>query len=148
MQLTVGLPEATHEIPESDLGQFQIHVVYTTPEETKAALQRAEQLSRGLDTRIVLILTPIVPFPLPLDQPPTPVEFFLDELQCISASMDREVISYIYFCRDPLRMIKSALRPHSLLVIGARSRWFLGRSQRLARSLRRCGHEVVVTPGV
>ena len=148
MQLTVGVPDATTEAPERDPDQFQIHVIYTDPEETKAALARAEHLSSGLDTRLSLILTPIVPFPLSLDAPPAPVEFFLDRIRSISASIERDVVSYIYFCRDPLPMIKSALRPHSLLVIGARSRWFLSRSRRLARALRRCGHDVVVTPQV
>ena len=148
MQLTVGGPAATPEAPAGNPGHLQIHVIYTDAGETKAALQRAEHLSRGLDNRISLILTPIVPFPLSLDTPPAPVEFFLDRIRRISTSIEHDVVSYIYFCRDPLRMIRSALRPHSLLVIGARSRWFLSRSRRLARALRRCGHDVVVTPQV
>jgi len=144
MQLTVGVPAATPEA-ESNPEQFQIHVIYTDPAETEAALERAEQLSKGLDTTISLILTPIVPFPLSLDTPPAPLEFFLDKIRRISASIEHDVVSYIYFCRDPLRVIKSALRPHSLLVIGARSNCFFSRSRRLARALRRCGHDVVVT---
>src|SRR5262245_52367264 len=131
MQLTVGVPAPTIEAA-SNPGQFQIHVLYTDPAETRAALERAAQLSKGLDTRIALVLTPIVPFPLSLDTPPASVDFFLDQIRCVSASIDHDVTGYIYFCRDPLRMIKSALHPHSLLVIGARSRWFFSRSRRLA----------------
>lgn len=148
MQLTVGVPAATSEAPESNPEQLQIHVIYTNPAETQAALVRAEQLSQGLDTRISLILTPIVPFPLELDTPPAPVEFFLDKIRLVSASIEHEVVSYIYFCRDPLRVIEKALRPHSLLVIGARSRWLFSRSRRLARVLRRSGHDVVVASEV
>ena len=148
MQLTVGVPAATTEAPEGNPEQLQIHVIYTNPAETRAALLRAEQLSQGLDTRISLILTPIVPFPLSLDAPPAPIEFFLDRVRSLSSSLEHEVTAYIYFCRDALRTIKCALRPHSLLIIGARSAWFFSRSRRFARALRRSGHDVVVAPEV
>jgi hypothetical protein len=148
MQLTVGVPAATRETPESNPEKLQIYVIYTTPAETRTALERATRLSRGMDARILLVLTPIVPFPLSLDTPPAPLEFFLDKIRELSASIEHDVDGYVYFCRDPLRMIRSALRPHSLLVIGSRSRWFFSKSRRLGRALRRCGHEVVLAPEV
>ena len=145
MQSTAGAYAVIPRAPEGSSERLRIHVVFTTPTETREALRHAERLSAGLDSEIVLILTPIVPFPLPLDQPPTSLAFAQEQIHDLAQFVDRELLGYIYFCRDPLRMLESALRPHSLLVMGLCKRWFFSRSERLARALRRRGHEVVVS---
>ena len=51
----------------------------------------------------------------------------------------------IYLCRDLLEILQSVLKPHSLVVVGSRKRWWPTREKRLARKLRALGHQVVVT---
>jgi len=51
----------------------------------------------------------------------------------------------IYLCRDPLETLRSVLKPHSLVVVGSRKRWWPTAEERLAKKLRHFGHQVVVT---
>jgi hypothetical protein len=51
----------------------------------------------------------------------------------------------IYLCRDPLETLQSVLKPHSIVVVGTRKRWWPTREKRLAAKLQRLGFEVVVT---
>jgi len=51
----------------------------------------------------------------------------------------------IYLCREPLETLASVLKPHSLVVVGGRKRWWPTAEKRLAAKLRRLGHQVVVT---
>ena len=51
----------------------------------------------------------------------------------------------IYLCRDRVETLTAVLSPHSLVVIGGRKRWWPTAEKRLARKLRRAGHEVIFT---
>ena len=130
-------------MPQEGSRRLRIHVLYTTPAQTKTALQHAAKLSEGLDAEIDLVLTPIVPFPLPVDRPPASLEFAQEEIRRLAELLDLDLRGYIYLCRDPLTMLESVLRPHSLLVMGFDKRLFFNRAARLARALRRRGHHVV-----
>jgi hypothetical protein len=128
---------------DTDGARLRIYVIFTTLEQTTAALHRAEELSAGLNSRIALILTPVVPYPLPLDQPPTPIGFAQDRVRVLAGVAQRQLEAYVYFCRDPFSLLQWVLPPHSLIVIGGRSRWPFEKSERLARRLRRRGHQVI-----
>lgn len=144
MQSMVGATLSHSRASAESSERLRINVIFTTPEETRAALQHAEKLSAGLDGKIVLILALIVPFPLPLDQPPTSLDLLQEQIRNLATSVDREVVGYILLCRDPLCMLDSALFPHSPVVIGLRKRWGFSKTERLARALRRRGHEVII----
>src|SRR5574342_423232 len=101
MQSMVGATLSHSRAPEQSSERLRIHVIFTTPEETRAALQHAEELSAGLDGEIALILALIVPFPLPLDQPPTSLDLLQEQIRNLATSVDREVVGYILLCRDP-----------------------------------------------
>ena len=138
-----GAPTGILRAPKEGSNRFRVYVLFTTPDETRAALQHAARLSKGLSGEIALIATPIVPFPLPLDQPPASLEFALTQIRDLAQSVDRDIVGYIYLCRDPLQMLDCVLRPHSLVVIGLQKGWHFSRIARLARALRRRGHHVV-----
>ena len=53
----------------------------------------------------------------------------------------------LYLCRDRLDTVPAVLPPHSLVVAGARARGWLSPEKRLARRLKRAGHQVFVTEG-
>jgi hypothetical protein len=54
-----------------------------------------------------------------------------------------EIAAHIFLCRDKRRTLRLVLRPHSLVVVGGRKRWFLTPEQRLAQALKRDGHHVI-----
>jgi hypothetical protein len=142
METMTGEPSAVVQAPECS-ARLRIHVVFTSLEETRIALRRAEELAAGLNAEIALILTPIVPFPLPLEQPPTPVDFAQSQIHSLTATADTPIEAFVYLCRDPLRLLASVLPPHALLIIGTNRNWAFGRSKRLARALQRNGHHVI-----
>jgi hypothetical protein len=140
MNALSGAPSTT--APASgDSDRLHIHVIFTNLDETRLALRRAERLAAGLEAEIVLILAQVVPFPLPLDEPPTSIDFAQTQVQWLIDG--KTVEGCVFFCRDPLRLFSSVLPPKALLVIGTSRRWPFAKSQRLARALRREGHHVV-----
>src|SRR4026207_674104 len=143
MNAVTGAPSATVCAPGNS-DRLRIHVIFTSPDETRLALRRAERLAAGLEAEIALILTRVVPFPLPLDQPPTSIDFAQAQIQSLTASLDTPVEGFVYLCRDPLRLLSSVLPKHALLVIGTGRGWIFARSKRLARALRRNGHHVII----
>jgi hypothetical protein len=54
-----------------------------------------------------------------------------------------ETIVRVFLCRDRLETLSMVLKPHSLVVVGGRGRWWPTAEERLARRLRRAGHEVI-----
>jgi len=131
--------------PRLDPG-LQITVVYTTPEGTLGALKAADSLAKDLSARVGLIVTEVVPFRLPLDQPRVSVEFLKerqDDLVSQAGIESQEVRVQICLCRDRKHTLHKLLPPRSLLVIGGRRNWWSSREQRLETFLARLGHHVV-----
>ena len=48
-------------------------------------------------------------------------------------------------CRDAVEMLRGALKPGSLVVIGERPRWWPTRESALAKALRKMGHIVLLS---
>jgi len=135
-----GVPPVSNE----DSEHLQINVLFTTRRETQFALKRAAELSEGLNAEIVLIVPQIVPFPLELDNPPVPLDFASHQLSSLTESIGADLDSRIYLCRDGLQIFLHVLRANSVAVVGVSRRWFFSRSERLARTLRRRGHQVIL----
>jgi hypothetical protein len=125
--------------------KLNISVVFTSVDATLAALKEAGNLASSLGGHITLIVPQVVPYPLPLARPPVSVDFNERRLRVIASNCRVETRVSIYLCRDPLETLKSVLKPHSLVVVGCRKRWWATAEKRLASKLRRAGHEVVVT---
>lgn len=128
-------------------GRLRIHVLYTNSRDTRIALKTAVEMSAQLESEIALIVPQIVPFPLPLENPPVPLEFASERIRSLAENTPGELQGYIYFCRNPIDTLMQELPPYSLVVIGARTNWPFGKSKRLARALRRNGHEVILANG-
>jgi hypothetical protein len=124
--------------------KLDISVVFTSVDATLTALKEAANLASSLGGRITLIVPQIVPYPLPLTSPPVLVDFSERRLRVIAKNCRVETRVSIYLCRDPLETLNSVLKPHSLVVVGSRKRWWTA-EKRLAAKLRRAGHEVVIT---
>jgi hypothetical protein len=130
---------------EESGSKLDISVVFTSIEATLTALKEAGNLASSLGGRITLIVPQIVPYPLPLASPPVLIDFSERRLRVIASNSKVETRVSIYLCREPLEILRSVLKPHSLVVIGSRKSWWPTAEKRLAAKLRHFGHQVVVT---
>jgi hypothetical protein len=139
----IGAP--SRPFTEQTGSKLDVSVVFTSVDATLTALKEAANLASSLDGRITLIVPQIVPYPLPLASPPVLVDFNERRLRVIASNCRVETRVSIYLCRDPLETLRSVLKPHSLVVVGSRKRWWPTAEERLAKKLRHFGHQVVVT---
>jgi hypothetical protein len=123
--------------------RLNVFVVFTSVEATLAALKQAGHLAAELGGRIILVALQVVPYPLPLTRPPVGIDWNERRLRLIAGESRVETIVNVHLCRDWQRTLENALGRHSLIVLGGRKRWWPTRESKLARSLRRAGHEVI-----
>jgi hypothetical protein len=124
--------------------RLNVFVVFTSVEATLAALKQAGHLAAELGGRIILMALQVVPYPLPLTRPPVGRDWNERRLRLIAGESRVETIVNVHLCRDWRQTLENALRPHSLVVLGGRKRWWPTREAKLARSLRYAGHEVIL----
>jgi hypothetical protein len=72
------------------------------------------------------------------------VEFNENRYRAIASENPVETSVHIYLCRDRLEVLRSVLKPRSLVVLGGPKRWWPTPERRLARKLRQSGHEVIL----
>ena len=132
---------------ESCFGRkLEVSVIFTSPAETLAALKTAGSLADQLGDRVRLIGLQVVPFAYALNQPPVSVDFTekrLFKLAC-EAALDSQIIVQPCVCRDKVPALLKLLEPNSLVVIGAKKRWWPTAESRLAKTLRAQGHQVIL----
>src|SRR6186713_3191410 len=88
--------------------RLRIHVLFTNSTDTRVALSTAIDMATGLDSEIALIVTPIVPFPLPMENPPVPLEFASDQIRRLAETVHDggiDLQGYIYLCRNPIETL-------------------------------------------
>jgi hypothetical protein len=115
----------------------RIYVLFTDAAGTKAALAAATGLARGLGLPVELLAARVVPYPLPLDEPPVTIEFMEGTMSRLVVDLDTEVSVSILLCRDPNEALRNALGPDALVVIG-------GGKPKLARLLLSEGRRLIV----
>jgi hypothetical protein len=126
--------------------ELKVTVVFTTREATLKALRAADLLAQGLNARLEMIVTEIVPFRLPLERPGVSPEFLRERRSALVAEAGLEVDEVrveICLCRDPKDVLRRVLAPRSLVLVGGRKRWWKGKEQRLEQFLNGLGHRVV-----
>lgn len=138
----------TPELAEGTAAEpLEVNVIFTSPEATAAALKAAESFARELGAQIRLRAGLVVPVQLPLDQPLVSVEFLekaLQELVNRSEPNGLEPTAHLYICRDWIDTLSEIVKPDSVVVIGARKRWWPTSASRLARALRKNHNRVIV----
>jgi hypothetical protein len=132
------------EAVRQDSTRLGVVVVFTSVESTMHALRKAGALASRLNARISLVVPQVVPYPLPLTSPPVLLDFSERRFRVIAAESPVETTVRLYLCRDEMETLGAVLEPHSLIVLGGRRRWWPTREKRLARKLRRAGHEVIL----
>lgn len=136
-------------ISEGADARLHVHVIRTTEQGTLAALRSAAKLSQDLCGQIVLLAPEIVPFHFSLERPHVPAWFVQLRLYLLAGEakiLDEDFEIRVHMCRSRRAFLQQALAPHSLIVIGARLRWWHRRDRRLVRWLCGQGHQVITVP--
>ena len=136
-----GRPEAP--VTPDTASTLNIFVVFTSGPATMSALRKAGALASRLGARVTLVIPQVVPYPLPLTSPPVLLDFSEARFREIARESPVETAVHLYLCRDSSETLRGVLKPHSLIVIGGRRRWWPTREERLAKKLRGAGHEVI-----
>jgi hypothetical protein len=125
--------------------KLQLHLVFTGLATARAALAAATGYARGLGAQITILVTQVVPYPLPLEEPPVDLRLLERDLRALAADPPVETTIQIYLCRDRWETIRNALPRESTVIVGGRKCWWRpSTEQRLARLLRRDGHRVIL----
>ena len=125
--------------------RLNISVIFTSETGTSAALKTAASLANRLGGRITLVVPEVVSYRLPLNQPPVSREWNEQRLRRLASQTTVETVVRFYLCRDRDETLSKVLKPHSLVVVGGKKRWWPTFESRLARRLRKFGHEVILT---
>jgi hypothetical protein len=124
--------------------KLNISVIFTSVASTLNALKRAGALAARFGARITLLVPQVVPFPMPLESPPVLLDWSERRFRVIAERSPVETTVQIFLCRDRLETLVSVLRAGSIVVLGAPHRWWPTAEARLARKLRKSGHEVIL----
>ncbi|HUI82191.1 MAG TPA: hypothetical protein VLY24_29920 [Bryobacteraceae bacterium] len=130
---------------ETEDATLKITVVYTSDEATLAAMREAAVLAGSLQAKVTLVYPQIVPYPRPITTSPVEPAFTERRLRNLASQVPLDTDIHICLCRDPQDALNTELRPHSVVVVGGRKRWWPTGEMSLARKLRRAGHEVIFT---
>ena len=144
MKLAVHLSTPV-SAPEVLSPELEVNVVYTRLPGTAQALNAASRLARGLGARVAVHVLQAIPYPLALKSPPVSVQFAEEQLLALAGEQPVETNIQMYLCRDLTETIRRVLKPDSVVIIGGRKRWWPTPEHRLARTLRRDGHHVILT---
>jgi hypothetical protein len=142
-EFVLKAPRVTTPLSTRDAG-LDVHVIFTSFPRTRAALAAAASLAAGLDARVTILAAQVVPYPLPLEEPPVAVEFTEQKLWQMAAEQESGAAVSIYLCRDREDTIRQVLRPESVVVIGGRRWWWPTEENHLAKVLRQDGHRVIL----
>jgi hypothetical protein len=143
-------PPTAQPVPDVSPGRLEVNVIFTDPQATAAALRCAESLARDLGAVVRLRAGIVVPFQLPLEEPPVSVAFTEGLLSDLVSRLDADGFERtvdLYVCRDWQETLLQILNPDSPVVVGSTRRWWPTAENRLVKALRSKGHRVIVADG-
>jgi|HubBroStandDraft_2_1064218.scaffolds.fasta_scaffold727476_1 hypothetical protein len=127
---------------EKHAAELDLVVPFTNPELTRTALDAANGMGTGLNATLRLIKVQVVPFPLELDQSPVYIQFLKDQMAQFRS--DLPVAGEIRLAREFEQGLLGTLGRESVVILATPRRPWTTRNERLARTLRRAGHKVVL----
>lgn|SRR5262249_27945717 len=120
-----------------------IYILFTTIEDTLAAVRVAAGLGKAMSVPLTLIHFRTVPYPLSVDAPtglsPVETDGFMKRLRDEAIDIRLRV----YLCRDERRVIPLGFKSHCLIVIGGRHGWWPTAAERWRQRLEAAGHFVL-----
>ena len=131
---------------DQEPSQLEVNLIVTNHPATACALETVQSLARDLGACIRLRAAIVVPYPLPVDEPPVSIPFIEHSLFDLISRLKGdgfEASAHLYMCRDREIALLRVLKRNALVVIGGKKRWWPTAASRLAKVLRSKGHPVV-----
>jgi hypothetical protein len=125
-------------------GELDIVVPYTEWSITDALLKRAVALTAGLNARLTLVAVHTVPYAEPFGCPAAVHAHLVEQLVDLASRCPVPVNPQVVLARGSNEGFCHVLKPESIVLLGARKHWWRTREEKLARSLARDGHKVVL----
>jgi hypothetical protein len=126
--------------------ELDLVVPFTSTALTRAALDAANRMGADLNPAIRLIRVQVVPYPLQISQSPVDIAFLKEQLAKLPSHS--RVAAEIRLARSMEDALFRTLGRGSVVVLASPKRPWTTRNERLAATLRRAGHTVVlVNPG-
>ena len=136
------LPDVERDTPA--IRTDRVYVVHTSSiEQTLTAVRVARSFATTFGVPVTVVHIRAIPYALPVDEPtgisPVEADAFLSRLR--AESFDVSVREYL--CRDRRSAVPVAFKPHSLIVVAGRRRWWRTQADFWRRTLEAAGHFVV-----
>ncbi len=127
-----------------ELATDRVYLLFTSFEETTAAIPTASRLALALRSRLTVVHFKPVPFAAPLESPSglSPVETSEFRKRLAAEGCDAE--ARVCVCRDAGAALSTVLGRRSLVVLGRHRRWWRTSADRWRSRLEAAGHLVVV----
>ena len=132
----------------------ELVVPYTNPALTARALAAAHpvprlrrvlrRLARGFNAVVTLLAVHVLPFPSPLECQEGIRRRLEAELAAVARTSPALIRARVVFARDRFEVYRRMLQSWSLVVVGARHRWWRTSEERFANRLAAAGHSVTV----
>lgn len=127
-----------------EVGTDRVYLLFTSFEETLAAIPVASRLARALRSRLTVVHLKPVAFGAPLEDPCglSPVE--TNEFRARLEAEHSDAEAKVCVCRDARAALSAVFKSRSLVVLGRHRRWWPTYADRWRRTLEGAGHVVVV----
>ncbi|HZR22160.1 MAG TPA: outer membrane beta-barrel protein [Vicinamibacterales bacterium] len=124
--------------------QPTVHVLATTFEATRSALETAVPLARGAGARLLVLVPQVMPYPVDLEQPVQSSTFVARRYREVVEELGGEAAIRVCVCRRPGDIVQ-ILPERAVVVVGAQPLgWLPNMTHRLARRISALGHHVVL----
>jgi hypothetical protein len=148
MHGTIAFLRDSAQLPLTAIQQperpFEVVVPYTNPALAAGALAAAVELARGFEVAVTLMAVYVLPYPSPLECQEGIRKRLEAELTAVARTSAVATRVKLVFARNREDAYLGLLQHGSLVVIGAKIRWWKTREERLARRLISSGHSVAV----
>jgi hypothetical protein len=138
----IGIGRVELPIPEPEPEKV-VTVISTSINGITKALEKAGELAKPIAAKIVVAAVQVVPYSLPLDRPPIPLDFVVGRCEAIASRIPEIVSVSVYLCRGLDEAFKQIIKPDGVVVMGIRKSWWPTPEERWARQLQRAGHDVI-----
>jgi len=138
-----GSSKFASDLAPAAISNLQVVIPHRTAQLTRAALKYAASLSNDLNARIRLVDVYVVPYGVPLDEPPVNPKHLARKIRQLAQESAVPVSAEVVYARDWEQGVRRSLAPGSLVLMTIKRSWWRSSDKRLAARLRKIGHQVV-----
>jgi hypothetical protein len=129
--------------PVANPADLSIVIPHRSPQLTKAALKYAAGLATDLNVRLRLVDVHVVPWGVPLDEPPVDPKYLARRIRTLAQESALPISAEVVFARDWEQGLRRSLSPGAVVLMAINRSWWRTSEKRLASRLRKLGHQVI-----